>query len=33
MSEKIKLGFFEKYLTIWVIACSGLGIFLGKLFP
>ncbi|MFH1061847.1 MAG: ACR3 family arsenite efflux transporter [Candidatus Omnitrophota bacterium] len=33
MSEEIKLGFFEKYLTIWVIACIGLGIFLGKLFP
>ncbi|MBU0547245.1 MAG: ACR3 family arsenite efflux transporter [Candidatus Omnitrophica bacterium] len=28
-----KLSFFEKYLTFWVIACIGLGILLGKLFP
>ncbi|MDP6686033.1 MAG: ACR3 family arsenite efflux transporter [Candidatus Omnitrophota bacterium] len=27
------LSFFEKYLTIWVIACIGLGILLGKAFP
>ncbi len=27
------LSFFEKYLTIWVIACIGIGILLGKLFP
>lgn len=27
------LSFFEKYLTAWVIACIGLGILLGKLFP
>jgi len=28
-----RLSFFEKYLTVWVIACIGLGILLGKLFP
>lgn len=31
--EERKLSFFEKYLTLWVIVCIGLGIFLGKLFP
>jgi ACR3 family arsenite transporter len=31
--EERNLGFFEKYLTLWVIACIGLGILLGKLFP
>ena len=31
--EERKLSFFERYLTIWVIACIGLGILLGKLFP
>ena len=31
--EGRKLSFFEKYLTIWVIGCIGLGILLGKLFP
>ncbi len=28
-----KLGFFEKYLTVWVFACIGIGILLGKIFP
>ncbi|MCF7908615.1 MAG: ACR3 family arsenite efflux transporter [Candidatus Omnitrophica bacterium] len=27
------LGFFERYLTLWVFVCIGLGILLGKLFP
>ena len=27
------LGFFEKYLTIWVILCIAAGILLGKLVP
>ena len=27
------LSFFERYLTVWVIGCIGLGIWLGKLFP
>ena len=31
--EERKLSFFEKYLTLWVIGCIGLGIILGKLFP
>ena len=31
--EERNLSFFEKYLTIWVIGCIGLGILLGKLFP
>ncbi|MFC1666514.1 ACR3 family arsenite efflux transporter [Candidatus Omnitrophota bacterium] len=31
--EERNLGFFEKYLTLWVIVCIGLGILLGKLFP
>ena len=31
--EERGLSFFEKYLTLWVIACIGLGIALGKLFP
>ena len=33
MHEECRLSFFEKYLTIWVIACIGVGILLGKLFP
>jgi len=28
-----KLGFFEKYLTLWVLACIGIGILLGKVLP
>ena len=32
MAER-NLGFFEKYLTVWVIGCIGLGILLGKFFP
>ena len=31
--EEKSLSFFEKYLTVWVIACIGLGILLGKTFP
>lgn len=27
------LGFFEKYLTIWVLLCIGFGVILGKLAP
>ena len=33
VQEEHKLGFFEKYLTVWVIACIGVGILLGKTFP
>ncbi len=31
--EELKLSFFERYLTIWVVGCIGSGILLGKLFP
>jgi len=31
--EERRLNFFERYLTVWVIVCIGLGILLGKLFP
>ena len=31
--EERKLNFFEKYLSLWVVGCIGLGILLGKLFP
>ncbi|MFH1653557.1 MAG: ACR3 family arsenite efflux transporter [Pseudomonadota bacterium] len=35
MSEKIKrgMGIFERYLTLWVFLCIGVGIALGKLAP
>lgn len=28
-----RMGVFERYLTLWVALCMGLGIGLGKLFP
>jgi ACR3 family arsenite transporter len=31
--EKIRLSFFEKYLTFWVILCIILGILVGRFFP
>ncbi len=31
--EERKLNFFDRYLTLWVIGCIGLGILLGKTFP
>ena len=33
MKEPAGLGFFERYLTVWVLACIGLGIALGKVAP
>ncbi len=33
MSEKRKLSVFEKYLTLWVLVCIGVGILLGRLAP
>lgn len=33
ISEERNLSFFERYLTLWVIGCIGIGILLGKLFP
>ncbi|MFK5950858.1 MAG: ACR3 family arsenite efflux transporter [Methylococcales bacterium] len=31
--EPKRLGFFERYLSIWVALCMGIGIFLGKQLP
>ncbi|MDJ0634108.1 MAG: ACR3 family arsenite efflux transporter [Xenococcaceae cyanobacterium MO_188.B29] len=28
-----QLSFFEKYLTVWVVLCIGIGIILGRIFP
>ena len=28
-----QLSFFEKYLTVWVVVCIGMGIILGRIFP
>ncbi|CAI9086268.1 arsenical-resistance protein [Candidatus Methylacidiphilum fumarolicum] len=33
LEQKGGIGFFEKYLTLWVALCIGAGIGLGKLFP
>lgn len=33
MVEKRRLSVFEKYLTLWVLLCIGVGIFLGKVAP
>ena len=33
MHKEKKLNYFEKYLTIWVMGCIGLGILLGKILP
>lgn len=33
MTTEKKLGFFEKYLTLWVFLCIVAGIFLGRVFP
>jgi len=33
MSDEKKLGFFEKYLTMWIIVCIIAGLLLGKTFP
>ncbi len=32
-NKEKKLGFFEKYLTLWIIICIIVGILFGKLFP
>jgi len=31
--ESKGLGFFERYLTVWVLLCIGIGIVIGKLAP
>ena len=34
MNEPVrKISIFERYLTLWVLACMGVGIVLGKSFP
>src|SRR5574344_151759 len=35
MSKEAKpgIGFFERYLTIWVIVCMAVGVLIGKFFP
>jgi ACR3 family arsenite transporter len=33
MEKERKLGIWEKYLTIWVLICIGIGIGLGEIFP
>ncbi len=33
MNNERKLNIFEKYLTVWVLVCIGIGIILGKLAP
>ena len=34
MEEKREgINFFQKYLTLWVLICMGVGVFLGKVFP
>ena len=33
MGEKKGIGFFEKYLTLWVILCIGAGIAVGRWLP
>ena len=32
MPKENRIGFFEKYLSIWVLACIIFGVFLGNLF-
>ncbi|UZT81764.1 ACR3 family arsenite efflux transporter [Caproicibacterium sp. BJN0003] len=32
-AEKSGIGFFQKYLSLWVIFCMAVGIFIGKFFP
>lgn len=33
MSEEVKLPFFERYLSAWVVLCIITGVLLGKIFP
>ncbi len=33
MSEKRSIGFFEKFLTLWVFLCMGAGVLIGQLLP
>ena len=31
--KEVKLGFFEKYLAVWVAACMAIGLLLSQYFP
>lgn len=31
--EKTKIGFFQKYLSVWVVLCMAGGILIGKFLP
>lgn len=31
--EEKDISFFQRYLTLWVLICMGVGVFLGKVFP
>ena len=33
MSNKADIGFFERYLTLWVVICMAVGILIGKYIP
>ncbi len=33
MAEKRSIGFFEKYLTLWVLLCMGAGVLIGQFLP
>ncbi len=33
MAEKRSIGFFEKYLTLWVVLCMGAGVLIGQILP
>ncbi|MFC2071347.1 ACR3 family arsenite efflux transporter [Chloroflexota bacterium] len=33
MAEKRSIGFFEKFLTLWVILCMGAGVLIGQFLP
>ncbi|MFP4548002.1 MAG: ACR3 family arsenite efflux transporter [Fidelibacterota bacterium] len=33
MSNKSDIGFFERYLTLWVVICMVIGVIIGKFFP
>jgi len=32
-SENTGIGFFERYLTVWVILCMGVGVAIGRFLP
>ena len=32
-NEERRMGFFEKYLSVWVLLCIGIGIVMGKVAP